>query len=569
MTKAWSRLIVLAALATAAFLATSAFRGREPDVGLLDELQDTESTNKATAPPAVIEAPSTSVNSGTVPARVPTSDQPTDDGPALHGVVVDSATGHGIVGALIDASAAGAESGSASRPRRSVDAIGEPRISGPVRRTTSDSDGRFVIPWSADHRADLRIVAAGHLDEFRPSVSVDDALRIALRAGSPIRGRIHRGDGVGVEGARVRADAATRDANERGVRVASTARTDAGGAFEVLGLPGVSSTIVVTHADYMPASVRSTPESGPLTVAMVPALKTWLRVRTLDDRPVAPPVVQWNRTSAARGPLGVGVVDLAIEGRESNADRPESARRPNEGFGPVKVPCVPADGVVQFTVRVVGCLPWTSDELPVPAGGGERTLDVTLERDPGVGSITVRLRDPDGGELSFKSGDAAIVVRRTDGPALAPHGIERDGAVVFDGLLAGTYEVTATERRFGAATTSVNVEGGRSIQSDVRLSSPASLRVRADAGPKRRIHFQLLRAGVAITAFEDPPPKLTADPDKSLTRFFAGSDGTLLRGLGAGRLTVRVLSPDLVASDTDVELVAGSVVDVEIHAKPR
>ena len=561
-------LVLLGVAATAVLVVVNPFGHRDGRIGPIEESRDGEVPASPRAPVSIEGAPaSRTPESGADPAS--TSAGPTDEGPALHGIVVDSATGLAIANAAVEASPARFEFSVLPRPRRPVGTTPEPRTTGPVARSTSSPTGRFSIPWSADHPADLWAFALGHLDESRNSVSVDDDLRISLRAGTPIRGRAHRSDGVAIEGAVVRADSIPKDVTEHGGHVSSTTRTDGSGSFEVLGLPGVLSGIVVTHPDYMPASARATPETNPVDLAMVPALRVWFRLHASDRGPMSAPVIQWNRTSSVGSPIGVGVVDLSMEARETDVERSRLAHNENDGFGPVKVPCAPPDGVVRFTVRDVGRLPWISEDIAVPAGGGERIVDATLERDPSVGSITVRLRDPDGHDLAFKAGESVVSVRRTDGPALIGRAVERSGYVVFEGLVAGMYEVFATARRFGSATATAQVEGGRELPVDVALSAASALRVRIDAGPKRRVHFQLLRTGTAIAAFEDPSPKDVADPDRNVTHFFAGSEGTLLRGLGAGRYVVRVLSPDLVAPDTDVELPVGATAEITIQTKAR
>lgn len=561
--------LLLLGMATAVVLVIlNPFRGPDRAVRPSDDPSD-DRPLAAPGPPAPIDETTGPAMRDAVadPSALPAP--ASDDPAALRGVIVDAATGTPVPNASVEAMSAAFEPGIVSRPRRPAGAapVAWNRI--PAARSTTDPTGRFSIPWSPDHPADLRIVASGYLDELRSSVTAGEPLRISLRAGRPIRGRVHRGDGVGVEGAVVRAETVPRDAVGRGTRVTSAARTDAQGAFEVLGLPEVTSMIVVTHADYMPASFRTTPEAAPPYVALIPALRGWIRTHSSDGSASSAPVVQWSRTGATGGALGVGVVDLSVGEPDPDTDRSVSGRTAREGYGPVKVPCVPSDGVVRFTVRVLGYLPWTSEDLPVPAGGGERTLDATLERDPAVGSISARLRDAEGRDIPFQSGEQLMVMRRTDGPAFVGRVVVRDGGVLFDGLPAGTYELAAADRKLGGATAIVAVEGGRSTPAEVRFSAPTSLRVRADVGAKRRVHFQLLRAGVAVAAFEDPPPKDEVDPDKSPTHFFAGTEGTLLLGLGAGRYAVHVLSPDLVAADVEIELRPGAPAEVEIHARPR
>ena len=169
----------------------------------------------------------------------------------------------------------------------------------------------------------------------------------------------------------------------------------------------------------------------------------------------------------------------------------------------------------------------------------------------------------------------AVALRRTDGPGRAPEPYVRDDGLVFEGLVAGTWRIVATERRFGATGLDARVDGGRETVADVTLEAGASLRVRSDPTLKRRVHFELLREGATVQAFVDETAKGDAAPkhvtgtNRSLTNFFAGGDGIVLQGLSAGRYVVRVLSPDLLADDASIDLVAGKEGDVEIRARPR
>ncbi len=208
----------------------------------------------------------------------------------------------------------------------------------------------------------------------------------------------------------------------------------------------------------------------------------------------------------------------------------------------------------------------------MPAGGAERTIDVVLERDPAAGSLSVRVVDLEGHDLTPSADDTIVSVRRTDGPMRPPRGVSRDGTLAFDGLPAGRYEVFATDRRFGAATVTTTIEGGHESRAEVRLSPPASVVVRIHAGPRRRVQFQLFRTGTAVPAFEDPVPKAAPGvpvAESSRVYFLAGSEGTRIRGLSAGRYVVHVVSADLAAPDTVVDVGTGGAAEVEIRTTAR
>ena len=561
--------LLLVAAAAVGFLVANSLGHRGDPVRPLEEPRTNEAAPAPPAP-APVGAPVAPTAPETADDASPATPRSANDAPTLHGVVVDRDTGRPIPGASIDASAARLEPGTVARPRRPGGAPPEPRIAGPVVRSTSDAAGRFSLPWSPDHPADLRISAGGHLDEMRSSASTDEDLTISLRLGTPMRGRVHRADGVGIDGATVRNDSTPRDAGERAVRVASTAQSDGTGSFEVLGLPGVTSSIYVTHPNYMPASTRAVPENGPADVTMAPASRTWFRLQSVDGRPLSAPTVQWTRTSATGSQLGVGVVDFANEVPEA-AELTGAGPSDHDAIGPVKVPGVPSDGVVRFTVRVVGYLPFVSEAMDLPAEGGERTIDATLERDPTLGSIAVRLRDPEGRDLPFRAGETSVTLRRLDGPALIGRPTQRSESVVFEGLVAGTYQVAATERRFGAATATAIVEGGRELTTDLALPVASTLRVRVVVAndSTRRVQFQLLRDGAPVAAFQDPTPRSASNPFRILTQFFAGSEGALLRGLGQGRYAVLVLSPGFVASAAEIDLPLGGSAELELRETPQ
>lgn len=545
-----------------AIAALGPFSERRARVTPLDDVSAVSEPARAPAPAARPDEAAASAS------RLPGGSGPGDDAspsdiPSIRGLVVDAATGEPIADGSIVVTLGDSAHASQGRLARRAPSEDAPVVAGIGARSVTTPTGRFSVPWPSFTPADLRVSAPGHLDETRAGVSPDGEVRIKLRPGIPIRGRVRRPDGVPIEGAIVRAESAPVVDPGRSGSVASSGRSDTAGAFEVLGLHQVVATISATHPDYMPGSVRATPDSATVDITLAHALRVWFRLRTSDRTPIAPPTVQWARTSAAGAPLSIGVVDLATD------RAPASTIDALEPIGPVRVPASPGDGTVRFTIRAPGRLAWTSDEIAVPAAGGERTFDAILEPDPGVGSIVVRMKEPDGGSVAFVATEAVVTVHRRDGPAATPRPVERDGALVFDNLAAGTYEVFATERRFGAASVVVEVEGGRESPGDVTLATPAALRVRFDAGSERRVHFQLLRDGAVVPAFADPQGKGAPDAATDRTYFFAGRDGTTIRGLSAGRYVIRIVSPDLIASETATEVSPGTVTEVEISARSR
>lgn len=546
-----------------AFALLSGPRGGDPRrVTPLDE-PEAEPVGRGPRAPIEATAPAAPPGSGASASASPAGAgfEPVADGPAIAGVVVDAATGEGLPGAVVEVRPSRPE-GIRTEPTRRGATTSDARNSGLAAQTTTSPTGRFVVPWDEGAGADVRVRAPGHLDATRVGVTTDETLKIALRPGAAIRGRVHRRDGVGIEGATVRALTTTRDETRRET-VESSARSGADGSFEVLGLPGQPARLVADHPEYMPGSAQATPGGPAADLALVAALRAWFRLRASDGGALATPVAQWTRTSTAGRPLEAGVTDLEPSGDPGALD----------AWGPVRVPSEPADGTVRFVVSAPGRLPWTSDEVAMPAGGAERTLDVALERDPAAGSLAIRVLDPDGRELALPRADALVTVRRTDGPSRPGRPTAREGALVYDGLPAGTYDVFATDRRFGAATVGATIEGGREARVDIRLAAPAALRVTITTGSRRRVQFQLLRDGAPVPAFDDAP---SPDParaagalDAGRLHFLAGPDGVVLRGLASGRYAVRIVSPDLAAADTEVEVATGGTTEVSVRASPR
>ena len=554
-------------LALATF--TSPFGASRAPLAPLDE---PEAESRGRGPRAPVEAPapgapSKSGGSARVPSAGPPH-EPVADGPAIHGVVVDGATGEPIAGATIDVGPASPDTGASIRARREPRVPIEAQDSGGRGRASSSPTGRFAAPWRVDATAHVIASAPGHLGEVRTAVTVDDDIRLSLRPGTAIRGRVRRAGGLPIEGATIRA-LTTPNEPTPSRPLESTARSADDGTFEVLGLPGVVARIVFEHPDYMPASAQATPGGPPIDVTMAAAFRAWFRVRAADGGSPLAPLVQWTRTNAAGRPIQVGAEDFDVAADASPSGPPTDAL---DAWGPVRVPTEPAGGAVRFVVAVPGRLAWASDEIAMPANGAERTIDLALERDPAAGSLSVRVVDPEGHHVALPSDDVIVHVRRTDGPSRTPRAIVRAGELAFDGLPAGSYDVFATHRRFGAASVATTVEGGREARVEVRLAAPASLRVTIHTDTKRRVQFQLLREGSAVPAFEDPPPKemaRSAAPGTSRVHFLAGPDGILLRGLAAGRYAVHVVSPDLAADDVGVEVTVGGTAEITAHATPR
>ena len=86
------------------------------------------------------------------------------------------------------------------------------------------------------------------------------------------------------------------------------------------------------------------------------------------------------------------------------------------------------------------------------------------------------------------------------------------------------------------------------------------VRFRLTQGRETAIPFPELAAGQAARE---------ATPGATDGTLDAGPDGVLLSGLATGRYTIEVISPDLTATPTAVDLVEGDTKDVEISVSKR
>jgi hypothetical protein len=220
-------------------------------------------------------------------------------------------------------------------------------------------------------------------------------------------------------------------------------------------------------------------------------------------------------------------------------------------------------------VLAPGFRPWNSAALVLPPEGGETEAAVRLERDPNVATLRLALEDAAGKAIGFEEAAVRAVLRSADtGVVVDPvPGAARD-PWVRKGLVPGAYRVELTSPLHAPATVDLDVRAGEDVERRVRLAAPARLRVHVDAPGQRRVRFRLAREGRAVIAYADDP-KAPAPADPDAPSFFADAAGTLLTGLGAGEVSVEVLSPDLTAPPVSVTLVEGQTHEVRLTATAR
>jgi hypothetical protein len=203
--------------------------------------------------------------------------------------------------------------------------------------------------------------------------------------------------------------------------------------------------------------------------------------------------------------------------------------------------------------------------------GGEKTYAVLLRRDLSLGSLRLLLEDKDGKALSFLGEKAEASPWRRDRLSIPGGIIVRPGETLeFPALPHGPYAILVRSPLHAPALVSVDVPAGRWVEQKVVVGPPAKVRVRFTAPEAVIVRFRLMQGkepafpyteGASVAQEDDDPVK---DPV-----LHAGAEGLVLTGLAAGRYSVEVLNPDLVAPPTALDLVAGETAEAEIALQRR
>jgi hypothetical protein len=110
----------------------------------------------------------------------------------------------------------------------------------------------------------------------------------------------------------------------------------------------------------------------------------------------------------------------------------------------------------------------------------------------------------------------------------------------------------------------------RDTEVKVTMGPPAKMRVRFVAAQPVVVKFRVIAGReLAYPYPEGTGTVAETDDEQGLPVFHAGAEGLVLSGLGAGRHTVEVVSEELSAPPTSVDLVVGETRDVEISVSLR
>jgi hypothetical protein len=544
----------------------------------------------APTPPSLVNAPGGRRYPNEVQPAGDAPDAPPDatastDAPTITGVVLDDETGKPVVGAFVMAEPAGANC-----PRLPADAafvldelgfwmrragtnmgrahprVGQepdpraPRPRPDAALSVTGQDGAFRLDFP--ERADLFVRARGYVLGSHCSASPAASVTVRLGRGLAIRGMTVRADGRPVGDASITVRPGPGTPALPGHLEGTT--SDKEGAFTVTGLLPGAVVVTADHPKYVPTSLPALePGGAPVKVVLVPALVARFAIRTDTGTPPENPSLAWSTTSQ---PPKSG---LLLLGRLPEPMRAEDAPDPPPTFGPVKVPCDAREA--RFEVKAVGYEAWTSPPEPLPPEGGEKTFDVLLNRDLTLGSLRVFLEDADGTALSWAGERARAEVGRRDTRDIPGGVIHQPGeTLLLPALPAGPYVVVVRSPGHAPAVFETEVVAGADAERRVVLGPPAKLRVRFTSADAVLVRFEVHGNGQSILAFPERTTTVAeSEDDAGAPVYHAGADGLVLSGLGAGKHTVRVVSPDLTAPPTDVDLAIGETRDVEIAVTRR
>jgi hypothetical protein len=504
-------------------------------------------------------------------------------GPAITGVVVDDETGKPMAGVRVVAEIAETTCprfpdppqplwGADAFPTDVLPAQRRFRAAPVSPPATTDEEGAFSIAWRlGDVKADLFARRTGWLVECACGVAAGSPATIRLKKGSEIRGVVVRGDGRAVAGAVVRCRPAPGTPILPGH--ADATRSDEEGRFALTGLVPGPVIVWADHPKFVPTTLEPMePGRKDLRIVLVPAFLATFEITTDDAKEPDAPSLGWKTTGVP--PRS----DLQI--LRPNPEDVETASTttvfvPTEQgawrYQPVRIPCDRPD--VSFEVKAVGYEIWTAGPEPLPIDGGEKTFPVLLRRDLTLGSLRLLLEDKDGKTLSFLGEKAEASPWRRDRQPIPGGIILKPGDVLeFPALPHGPYGILVRSPLHAPVVIAVDVPAGRATEQKVVVGPPAKMRVRFTAPEATIVRFKLMQGkdpaypyveGTTVAQEGDE-----ADPRKDPV-LHAGSEGLVLTGLAAGRYSVEVLNPDLVAPATAIDLVESETREVEIALQKR
>ena len=512
------------------------------------------------------------------PAKPAEDDSPAaDDVPKIHGVVLDGETGKPVAGAVVLVEAA-----LPTCPRMPASVLelfrfeaamfrdADPRPIGPMvlphaPSAVTTAEGAFAVPFAGF--GDVFAHRAGYVLGTACGAGTRESVLIRLQKGLTIEGVVVRGDGTPIAKALVQTAPAPGTPIVPG-RVEMTP-TDDQGRFALTGLVPGPLIVSADHPRFVASALPPMePPAKGLRIVLTPALVTTFVVGTDDGKDPDAPSVAW---STAGLPSRTGLQLLDRGGSPTN-----EPGKPIE-YAPVKVPC--DRPTVTFTVKSVGYSPWVSEPEPLPPDGGEKRYEVTLQRDLSLGSVKLTFEDRDGRVLSYAAEGGQVQIGRRDGKAVPAGIIVQPGeALELPALPAGPYLLRVLSPKHAPADLSLDVPAGSPTEQRVVLGAAAKLRVKfvSNATERVTVRFRVMNGRLPEFLFQEAEAGKAAvaqgkdgagEPDDSL---HAGEDGTaLITGLPAGRRTVEVISPDLTAPATPVDLAEGETREVEIAVSKR
>ena len=575
-----SGLVVAALLALAGVAAVVAFQPGRRDVEVVRTDEEHAASGEA---PRLAEAPgATPPGTTKLPARRPGS-APEEGDPVpeeaeaivIEGTVLDDATGRPLEGATVylrvadpgcpsppDSFFDDAAPGSSGAMRLTMS--GEQRIASVIDvRAKTGAGGRFSAAWVAGVDADVYARHPGYVPAGVCRHAPPTPVTLRLREGAAIEGVVSRNSGEPILGAKVECvpDPAMqgvlghRDVTKVGER----------GEFALRGLLPGPVRVTASHPKFVPTTSEPVePGLKGLRLVLVPAFLVTLRLAPDDAKEPEAPTAEWRADGAP--PLS-DLVMLQRAGVPRVPDAPETGPVLNAGgllYEPLAIPC--DRRTVTFTVKAMGYAPWTSDPIEIPRDGGEATLDVPLRHDPDLGRLIVHVENESGQPLSWTGEGCEAEVGRRDGRPV-PGGIVLQAGERLDlpALPSGPYAVRILSPKHAPARLEATVPAGGIEETRVRLGPPAQLRVKFTAPDPLIVRFRLLQGRETARFYvegDTGPEDPNAPPGEQ--SFQIGAGQVVLTGLATGRYTVEVISPDLTAPATGVDLVEGEAKDLEI-----
>lgn len=573
MKKAWPLLLLLA-LGVGVFL----FLGRRGAEGpAADRIPEEAIT--ATPPPAPALAQGgvaptrTLPKAGSMGGEEGSTEASTEETAKIEGVVLDDATGKPVEGAFVLA-----RSGSTPCPSAPpvglfsggfvAKANGGITSAGPTAR--SGADGSFTLdslyllggsPW------DVSVRGVGYVVATACGATAGTPLTVRLKRGLSIEGVVVREDGTPISGAMisVRPPQGT-PATPGHVEWASSGED---GKFTLTGLLPGAVVVTADHPKFMPLSLESMePGRKDVRIVLVPALMVTIRITTEDGAVPDAPSASW-KTSGVPAREGL---QLLVQDPEFSGVRRSPSAGPDVPFDylPLRVPCDRPD--VGFTVKAVGCSPWMSERIELPREGGEKVLDVALRRDPTLGTLKISIEDRDRNPLSWVTERCKLAIGRRDGKLVDGGLILRYSEVVdLPAIPAGPWTFVVKSPGHAPARVDTEVPAGQPSELKVALGPPAKVRVKFRAPETLLVRFQVTFGKQVATVFPEVASPLPTGEEEGAEEqsLDVGTAGIVLSGLSAGRHMIEVISPELVAPPTSVDLVEGETKEIEISVTRR